>query len=177
MITEQHELLNARFIDDPRKTIKALWVDPDTKEIVEEVIQVKQNDANYEYLLKFISVENIHQNTQDSLKDERKIFVETVKNIAEAEGLLVPKSKESQFLIFDEFNEYIFGEEEDKEFLFKLKLSAFGLDFVKKYKGRKLKSELRKANTGLEVYKKLFEIKTKYDEQNVSDGSSDVESD
>ena len=165
MITEKHELISARYVDDARKTIEALWQDAETNDIDEEIIQVNEDDASYNHLLKFISVENIHQNTKRFLKEERENFIGAVKKIAEAEGLLVSKSKESQSLLFNEFNDYIFGEQQDKEFLFKLKLSAFELDFVKEYKGRTLKANLRKADNAIDVYKILFEIKEKVSEE------------
>ena len=64
---------------------------------------------------------------------------------------------------FDRVNDYLFGdaydEETDKELLFKLKLSAFEIPFVKSFKGRKLKSELRKSSSVYELYSILFKIK------------------
>jgi hypothetical protein len=165
MITENHELITARYIESSRKTVEALWQDPDTNEITSEIIAVDKNDASWNYLLDFISVENIHQNTKAHLKEQREGFITLVKDIAKEEGLLISKSKESQSMFFNEFNEYLFNAEQDKEFLFKLKLAAFELDFVKEYNGRKLKADLRKADNAIGVYKILFEIKDAVDKE------------
>ena len=45
MITEKHEFITAYFSDDIRKTVTVLWEDPETTQMVEEVIEAKDGDA------------------------------------------------------------------------------------------------------------------------------------
>lgn len=157
MITEQHEFISARFSDNERKTIEVLWVDPETKEIVEEYIQVRLGDAAYDHLLKFISIEEIHEATKVYLKEQTQQFRDTIKKIAEDDGLLALENNDDTLI--DKFNNLLFSEKEtNKEYVFQIKLKAFELDFVKECKNRTIKSKLRKAETAAEIYTILFEI-------------------
>jgi len=174
MITENHELLTARFTDSERNTIEALWIDPKTKEISEEAIQAKAGDASFDYLLKFVTLEEIHSNTHTELKLQRETFLNDVKLIAEEEGLIYSGNTDS---LINRLNKLLFDENINKETVFKIKLLAFELPFVKQYKGRPLKTKLRKAENILDVYRVLFEIKLLAGEQDVSDGSENSEGD
>jgi len=95
MITEKHELLTARFTDNERKTIEALWIDPNTQEIVEENIQARTGDASFDYLLKFVSIEKIHEETEVYFKEQVQEFRNTIKKIAEEDGLLVQENNDN----------------------------------------------------------------------------------
>jgi len=180
MITEQHEFLSARFTDNPRTTIEVLWVDPETKEISDEIIEAKVGDDAYEYLLRFIEIEDIHDATKDFFREQKAEMREIAKKIAEEENLIFADEVKEYSAAYTRMNEFLFYPENtqvQKDFLFNLKLSSFELDFVKSYKGRKLKSELRKAATVFEIYKVLFAIKDEVDKLNeVSDRSDDSES-
>ena len=160
MITEQHELLSAYFVDNERKTIRVLWVDPETKEISEEIIQAKINDNSYQYLLTHIELTEIDKNTKEKIEEDRKGFLQTVKDIAESEGLIFSSDKSDNESTVANFNELLFNEEEtEKELLFAVKLKAFELPFVLECKNRSLKAKMRKATNAYEVYAILFEIK------------------
>lgn len=173
MITEQHEFLIAHFIDSARKTIKVLWTDPETKEITEEVIEAKSGDASYEYLLRFVELDDIHDATKDHIREQKAEIKRIAKEIAIEENLIFVDEVKEYTGAFSRMNELLFYPQDNqvqKDFLFNLKLSSFEMDFVKNYKGRKLKSELRKATSVFEVYKILFAIK---DEINKPDEVSD----
>lgn len=165
MITEQHELLSAYFVDTISQTIEALWVDPETKEISQEIIQAKVSDESYRHLLRHTDLIEIDKNTKEKVNEDRQLFLQTVKGIAEAEGLLFSAGKDDDN-VASTFNELLFGEEEiDKELLFKIKLKVFELPFVLECKNRSLKAKMRKATTVYEVYTVLFEIKALTDSE------------
>lgn len=180
MITESHELLGARFTDNPRTTIEALWIDPKTGEISEEIIEAKVGDDSYEHLLKFIELDDLHETTKNYFREQKAELKKVIKQIAEEENLIFVDEVKEYTGAFSRMNDLLFHPEENqvqKDFLFNLKLSSFELDFVKNYKGRKLKSELRKATSTLEVYKILFAIKDEVDAANeISNRSNDSES-
>jgi hypothetical protein len=93
------------------------------------------------------------------VKEQRKTYLETVRYIAQEEGLIFNENTKG---MFDRINDYLFTDnfdpEKEKEMLFNIKLSAFEQEMVKST-SRELKSKLRKAETIYEVYKVLFEIK------------------
>lgn len=181
MITEQHELLTARFTDNPRTTIEALWVDPETKQITEEIIEAKVGDDSYDYLLRFIDLEDIHSATKDFFREQKEQVRQIAKKIAEEENLIFVDEVKEYTAAFSRMNELMFYPEDNevqKDFLFNLKLSSFEMDFVKNFKGRKLKSELRKATSVFEVYKVLIAIKDEVNNTDeISNRSNNSESD
>jgi len=148
---------NAYFTDADRSVIRIEWLDGD--KVVEETIPFDTSFHRYQILLDHVSLDQLHENTKQRNKEGRAAFKEVVKQIAKEDGKLVNGHNAS----FDKVNEYIFGDafnkETDKELLFKLKLSAFEMEFVKSFKGRTLKSELRKAESVYAVYSILFKIK------------------
>ena len=159
MLTESHKFVTAHFTNSERTTIEIEWQDPESGAIEIEYIEMNEEDASYQYLLTFIELDTIHDNTKIRLKEQRKTYLETVRYIAEQEGLVFNENTKG---MFDRINDYLFTDnfdpEKEKELLFNIKLSAFEQEMVKST-SRELKSKLRKAETIYEVYKVLFEIK------------------
>jgi hypothetical protein len=159
MLTESHKFVTAHFTNSERTTIEIEWQDPESGAIEIEYIEMNEEDASYQYLLTFIELDTIHDNTKIRLKEQRKTYLETVRYIAEQEGLIFNENTKG---MFDRINDYLFTDnfdpEKEKELLFNIKLSAFEQEMVKST-SRELKSKLRKAETIYEVYKVLFEIK------------------
>jgi hypothetical protein len=161
MITHKHKFVSARFCDNDRKIVSVLWSDHiNADEVYEDIIEARDSDESWQHLLNFTTIDEIHEETWNYIKTQRKAFKKYVKSIG---------ADNSPEVIFTRFNKFLFDKEVNKEILFKAKLLVFELPFVKNYKGRTLKSNLRKAETILDTYKILFEIKAKYDEQTVSD--------
>lgn len=158
MITEQHELLSARFADNDRKNILILWIDPETKEIAEEIIESKQSDSSFQHLMTLTNLESVHEQTREYFIEQQKQFKETVKKIAEEEGLLVSEDNfnNQKSKIFLREVSKIFTNDLTDEELFSLKLAVFEMPELKESKDRKKKSDLRKAKTGPEVMKAAF---------------------
>lgn len=158
---ENWEFQTAYFTDVNRTVINITWQDGDNE--VEETIPFDESFHRYQELLKYITLDEIHENTKIRNREGTRAFKELVKQIAEEDGYLFTDDRQQYDASFDKVNNYLFGnafnEETDKELLFKLKLAAFEMDFVKTYKGRKLKSELRKAESVYELYTILFKIK------------------
>lgn len=158
---EHWKFINARFSDQNRTIINITWQDGDNE--VEETIPFDENYYRFQELLKHISVDELHDQTKNFNRENEVAFKEYVKAIAEEDGYLYIDNPNGYSAIFDKVNNYFFNdgsnEDPDKELLFKLKLTAFELDFVKTFKGRSLKSELRKATSIYEIYSILFKIK------------------
>ena len=159
MLTESHKFVTAHFTNSERTTIEIEWQDPDSGAIEIEYIELNEEDSAYQYLLKFTTLDKIHENTKLKTKEQRETYLATVKYIAEQEGLIFDE-KNSNNLI-DKLNDLFFSEDEiNKEYLFQIKLKAFELNFVKECKDRTIKSKLRKSESVSEIYNVLFEIRS-----------------
>jgi hypothetical protein len=169
MLTESHKFVTAYFVDSERHTIQVEWQDPESDAIQIEYLQFNEEDASYKHLLKFTTLENIHAKTKDRVKEQREAYLATVKYIAEQENLVYLESSDG---IFKKFNSILFDDNIDSEILFKAKLVAFEIQFVKDCKDKTLKSKLRKAETIAETYSVLFEIQAFMSEQ--TDGDKQV---
>ena len=152
---------NAYFTDVNRTVINIEWLDGD--KVVEETIPFDTEFHRYQALLDHVSLDQLHENTKQRNREGTAAFKEVIKQIAEEDGYLYLDEAKGYNASFDKVNEYLFGdafnEETDKELLFKLKLSAFEMEFVKSFKDRALKSQLRKAESVYKLYSILFKIK------------------
>ena len=151
----------AYFANLQRTVINIEWLHND--EIIEETIPFDEDFYRYQELLQHVTLDQIHENTKQRNYEANRVFKQYVKEIAEEDGYMFLDIAKGYNASFDRVNDYLFGdafnEETDKELLFKIKLSVFELDFVKSFKGRKLKSELRKSSSVYELYSILFKIK------------------
>lgn len=188
---ENHTLVYARFMNNDRTTIQAQWSDNDDPGTIRETyIIADESDVEYERLLKLIDLDLIHENTvkfykranKDIMKYMERVYKENflaTKSTIIADKNIVDVSTEDISLenmttlltlltkiLFEPFNS-----EKYAESLFNLKLSLFELDFVKKSNSRKLKSQMRKSKTPLEIMNSVMEI---YNE--IHNGSSNAKS-
>lgn len=149
------------FTDVNRTVINIEWLDGE--EQIEETIPFDEDFHRYQELLHHVTLDQIHENTKQRNYEAHRAFRQYVKEIAEEDGHMFLDTAKGYNASFDRVNDYLFGdaydEETDKELLFKLKLSAFEIPLVKSFKGRKLKSELRKSSSVYELYSILFKIK------------------
>ena len=160
MITEQHEFLSANFINDARTTVSALWVDPETKEIAEEVIEAKEGDAAWEYLLKHITIDELHEATWEEINNQKQIFADTVIQIAKDQGMVydIDSVNTEMYKIIASSLFAPFDPVTDKEKLFFYKLQLFELDVIKNATSRSLKSKLRKSTSLIDATKYAIEL-------------------
>lgn len=160
MITEQHEFLEAHFTDDARTVVSALWVDPETNEIAEEIIQAKEGDVSWEYLLQHITIDDLHEATWTEINNQKQIFADTVMAIAKEQGMIydIDSVNTEMYKIIASSLFAPFDEEVDKEKLFFYKLQLFELDCIKNANNRSIKSKLRKSTTLLEATKYAIQL-------------------
>lgn len=160
MITESHELIEAYFTNDERTIIEAIWIDPETKELASEVIEAKDGDAAWEYLLTQITIDDLHESTFRHIRVEKELFENTVMKIAKEQGMVydIDSVNTEMYKIIARSLFAPFDPEEDKEKLFMFKLQLFEMDIIKSAKNRSLKAKLRKAKTLLETTKIAIEL-------------------
>ena len=138
-----HEFITARFTDNEKTIIEALWRSEDGMTVA-EYVEAKEGDLTFDHLLTVVTLEQIHEFTYKHVKEERANFESMVMGIALKENLIEAQVKTDTMTIFLDL---LLAPETDKEFLFKLKLSLFNLDIVKNSKDRGAKGALRKAQT------------------------------
>tara|TARA_B100000424_G_scaffold67817_2_gene50273 strand:+ start:5600 stop:6073 length:474 start_codon:yes stop_codon:yes gene_type:complete len=148
--------INATFTSDEYKNVEVLYSHND------EIHPFIVDTSNLEHpdtkrLLELQDLGTIMENTKLAKKEERKQFESYVIDIAKREGLIYSE-KEGVKVDFPDMLKKIFKDEKNEDDLFALKLAAFELDIVKNSKAKKKKTDLRKAETKVEVLKILFQF-------------------
>jgi len=175
---EKKNYITSYFIDNERKNIEILLKSKKENEIISYIVELDENNIDYQALLKIVDLETIHQNTRDKNKASFKLIKKELKAIAKEDGLIfdiddlrrkkVNKNFKKNFkrnltFVFAFFIDYIFSNnfdsKKDKDFLFTLKLEAFELDIAKNCSDRNLQMQLRKAQHPIEVIEVLLKMK------------------
>jgi hypothetical protein len=160
MITEQYlktNFLNAYFIDNDRKNIEILTTTEDKKSVISSIISYNEKDPSFQALSKFITIDQLHEETYNKKKKEREIFEQKVIEIAKRDGLLLDNTKiDSNY--FSTVIKAIFTESENTDHIFALKLALFELTEIKDSTNEELKKKLRQAKTKIEVLQTAFDL-------------------
>lgn len=160
MITDTYlkdNFLSAYFIDDERKNIEILTTTEDKKSVITTIIPFEENHPSYVALTKYISLDQLHEETYNKKKKEREVFEQKVIEIAKKDGLLVDNSKiDSNF--FPTLVKSIFEDESNVDHLFALKLSLFEIENIRNSTNEELKTQLRKSKTKKEALQVAFDL-------------------
>ena len=103
-------------------------------------------------LLELYSMDELHETTYNSNKEQRQAFENTVMKIAKSEGLVNQLSSMSDIV------NKLFSDNENEDHLFELKLALFELDIIKDSKAKKRKTDLRKAKSKVEILKTALQF-------------------
>jgi len=159
MITEQYlknNFLNAYFIDSDRKNIEILTTTEDKKSVINTIIPFDEKYPSFIALTKYISIDELHENTYNKKKKEKEIFEQKVIEIAKRDGLLVDNNTiDSNF--FPALVKTIF-EEPNTDHLFALKLALFELEKIRNSDNEELKKQLRQSKSNTEALQAAFEL-------------------
>ena len=158
MINEEN-FITAHFIDSERKNIEVLLKSDDGTAVNPHILEYDVSNPNCQELLKFISLDQLHENTYTKKQEERKDFEAMIKRVAQKEGLIkkIIEGVDSDFfkLLFDFL---LSNKKEHIDRLFNFKIYLFEQDIVKNYKDESIKSAIRKSKTPLEALKIFIEI-------------------
>ena len=160
MITEEYlkeHFLTAHFIDNERQNIEILMTNEEKTKTIPYIIPFDEKDVKFQALLSVMSVDQLHESTYQRKKDERKGFEDMVLQIAKKDGLIMDSNKiDTKF--YPRVVEAIFGDEENLDHVFALKLAIFELDAIKDSKNEDLKKKLRQSKTKREIIATACEI-------------------
>jgi hypothetical protein len=160
MITEEYlkdNFITAHFIDNERQNIEILSTTEDKKQTISNIIEYNEEHPAFKALLTKVSVDQLHEYTYQKVKNERKVFEETVLKIAKKDGIIMDSAKiDTKF--YPKVVDALFNDEENPDHLFALKLAVFEIDKVKDSKKEDLKKKLRQSKSKLEVISTVCEI-------------------
>ena len=156
MITKDN-YITSHFIDNERKNIEILLRNDTGTAMNPHIIEYDIENPNCQELLKLCSLDELHENTYQKKKEEKKHFEEMVVRIARKDGLIFDEKKlDTKF--YPTLVKAIFDEEDNKDHLFALKLALFEIEKIRDSKDTAKKKILRTSKTKIEVLKTAFEI-------------------
>ena len=159
-ITEEYlkdNFLTAYFIDNERQNIEIQTTTRDKKQVITNIIPFDEEDVKFKALQSVMNVDQLHESTYQKVKNERKLFEETVLRIAKKDGIVMDSAKiDTKF--YPKVIDALFNDEENADHLFALKLAVFELEKVKDSQEEDLKKQIRQSKSKTEIIAKVCEI-------------------
>ena len=153
------EISTAHFTNNERTEIEAiLFAEESTEDDVVLIpynIEAKEGDADYEWLISKIDIDQVHENTFNKFRKENEQYKENIVAVGKEMGLIFDNngvnSNLYEALVDTLFEPFI--EKDMKEKLFVMKLKLFEVEAIKSSKNRELKAKLRKSKDFLSAIK------------------------
>jgi len=153
MLTEEFlkdNFLTAYFIDNERKNIEVQTTAEDKKSVFTTIIPYEENNPQYQALIKYMNIDQLHESTYQKNKTEQEQFEKTVIKIAEKSGIVLNSEKlDTKF--YPSLVNAIFKDIENEDHLFALKLALFELEQIRDSKNEDSKKKLRQAKNKLDI--------------------------
>ena len=156
MITKDN-LISAYFIDDARQNIEVLTTSDDKKKVIPTIIPFDENNHLFKELTSIITVDQLHEDTYNKKKNEKKIFEQKVIEIAKKDGLLLDDTKIDS-RSYNKLVKAIFEQGENADQLFALKIALFELNKIRDSKNDELKKKLRQSKNKIDTLKCAFDL-------------------
>lgn len=163
-ITEDYlkeHFINAYFVDNERTQIGVLTTDPDDKKVIETIIEYDMEHPWCKALFSIIDLDQLHEETYQKIKNERREFEDMVVNIAKKEGLIFDDLLDGSKVGVKSYPllvNTLFEENENEDHLFALKLALFESPKIKDSTNDDLKKKLRQGKTKIDVLKAAIEF-------------------
>jgi hypothetical protein len=153
------EISTAHFTNNERTDIEVMLFSEDSTEdnviLIPFNVEAKAGDADYDWLISKIDIDQIHENTFNKFRRENEEFRETIIATGKEMGLIFDSngvnSNLYEALVDTLFEPFV--EEDMKEKLFVMKLKLFEVEAIKSSKDRELKAKLRKSKDFLSAIK------------------------
>ena len=163
MLTEEYlkdNFLTAYFIDNERQNIEVQTTTEDKKSVFTTIIPYEENNPQYQALIKYMNIDQIHESTYQKNKTEQEQFEKSVIRIAEKSGLLLDKETlDTKF--YPSLVNAIFKDIENEDHLFALKLALFELEEIRDSKNEDAKKKLRQAKNKLDIIQAAIDCLSK----------------
>jgi len=153
------EISTAHFTNNERTEIEViLFAEESTEDDVVLIpynIEAKDGDADYEWLISKINIDQVHENTFNKFRKENEQYKENIVAVGKEMGLIFDNNGVNnnlyEALVDTLFEPFI--EKDMKEKLFVMKLKLFEVEAIKSSKNRELKAKLRKSKDFLSAIK------------------------
>ena len=156
MITKEN-YISASFIDNDRKNIEVLIKDTENDKVISQVIEYNTEHPSCQALLTIITLDQLHENTYNKIKDQRKSFEDMAMRIAKKDGLVFDEVKlNTKF--YPTLVKAIFEDVKNEDHLFALKLALFELEKIRNSKDNEKKKKLRQSKDKIEVLRIAFDL-------------------
>ena len=150
---DEENFITAQFIDNKRKNIEVLLKSDDGTKVNPYILEYDVDNPICQELLKLCSLDQLHENTYTKKQEERKVFVNQVKKIAQKEGLIKHIIEEVNPKFIELMMDFLLSNKKEHiDRLFNFKIFLFEQDIVKNAEETK-KTTIRKAKTPLEAFK------------------------
>ena len=152
----EENFITANFIDNERKTIEVLLKSDDGTAVNPYILEYNVNNTICQELLKLCSLDQLHENTYSKKQEERKVFVNQVKTIAQKEGLIKHIIEEVNPKFIELMMDFLLSNKKEHiDRLFNFKIYLFEQDLVKE-SSEQVKSKIRKAKTPMEAFREFI---------------------
>ena len=156
MITKEN-YITASFIDNERKNIEVLLRDEKNEKVISHIVEYDEKYPSCQELLKIITLDDLHENTYQKKKKEKKAVEEMVVKIAKRDGLVFDEHRlDTKF--YPTIVKAMFEETENEDHLFALKLALFELKQIRDSKDVEVKKKLRQAKNKIELLKIAIDL-------------------
>ena len=156
MITKEN-YITASFIDNERKNIEVLLRDEKNEKVISHIVEYDEKYPVCQELLKIITLDDLHENTYQKKKKEKKAVEEMVVRIAKRDGLVFDEHRlDTKF--YPTIVKAMFEETENEDHLFALKLALFELKQIRDSKDIEVKKKLRQAKNKIELLKIAIDL-------------------
>ena len=156
MITKEN-YITASFIDNERKNIEVLLRDEKNEKVISHIVEYDEKYPVCQELLKIITLDDLHENTYQKKKKEKKAVEEMVVKIAKRDGLVFDEHRlDTKF--YPTIVKAMFEETENEDHLFALKLALFELEKIRNSKDNEGKKKLRQSKNKIEVLKVAIDL-------------------
>src|SRR6056300_1782951 len=155
MLTEEFlkgNLINAYFIDNERKNKEMIVRSQDQKSVINKITPFNENNEQYRILIKNISLDQLHENTYQKKKDERREYEEEVIRIAKRDGLISDNINNEEY--FTNMLKVIVKDESNEDQLFALKLTLFEVDKIRDSQNTEIKKKIKARRKKKKNFKK-----------------------
>ena len=160
MLTETYlkeHFVDAYFIDNERQNVEILATNEDKTKVFPTIIPFDENNDMFKALKTVMSIDELHENTYNKKKEERKLFEEQVIRIAKKDGLVFDEFKlDTKF--FPTLVKAITENVDNEDHLFALKLALFEIDEIRDSDNTELKSKIRKGKSKIDVMLNALKI-------------------
>ena len=143
------EISTAYFTNNERTEIEVMLFSEDSTEdnviLIPFNIEAKVGDADYDWLISKIDIDQIHENTFNKIRRENEQFRDNCIAAGKEMGLILEDLGGSLYEALIDTMFSPINQEDLREKLFLIKLKFFEQEVIKSSKDKVLKSKLRKA--------------------------------